>query len=200
MNGNQEETMPIPMEKSTETYTYADVLAWPADERWEIIEGVAFNMTPAPSRDHQEISGNLFFEIKKALKDKCKIYAAPFDVVLCPEEEARENAPNVVQPDISIICDPKKLDDKGCKGSPDFIAEILSISTAKKDLKTKRILYEKYRVPEYWILHPGEHIIMVYKLDKKKKYGEPEIYSSEDTIPLTLGGQTMNINLENLFP
>ncbi len=192
--------MPIPMEKGSETYTYADYLTWPDEEHWEIIEGIAYNMTPAPSRAHQEISGNLFFEIKKSLKGKCNIYSAPFDVVLCPEGEVHKNSPNVVQPDISVICDPKKLDDEGCKGSPDFIAEILSISTAKKDLKTKRILYEKYRVPEYWILHPGEHIIMVYKLDKKKKYGEPEIYSSEDKIPLTLGNQTMEINLEKLFP
>jgi len=192
--------MPIPLRKENERYTYADYVTWPGDERWELLDGIPFDMSPAPSRYHQEISGNLFFEIKKFLKDKkCKIYPAPFDVRLPERQQTDEETMTVVQPDISVICDPAKLDNKGCKGAPDFVVEIVSPDTVKKDMKYKLLLYEKHGVPEYWVVHPEENIVMVYKLNEKMQYNRAEIYSKDDQIELILKDGTITINLEAVF-
>jgi Uma2 family endonuclease len=192
--------MPIPLRKKNERYTYADYVTWPGDERWELLDGIPFDMSPAPSRYHQEISGNLFFEIKKFLKDKkCKIYPAPFDVRLPEGQQTDEETMTVVQPDISVICDPAKLDNKGCKGAPDFVVEIVSPDTVKKDMKYKLLLYEKHGVPEYWVVHPEENIVMVYKLNEKMQYNRAEIYSKDDQIELILKDGTIMINLEAVF-
>lgn len=194
--------MAVPLRKDDELFTYADYLGWPDDESWELIEGIPFDMSPAPSRYHQEILGNLFLELNKDPKSKerkCKIYVAPFDVRLPEAGQNDEETLTVVQPDISVICDPKKLDDKGCKGAPDFIIEITSPATAKKDMKYKLLLYEKHRVPEYWVVHPEEHIVMVYKLDAQHRYGRAEIFSKEDAVPLALKDGSIEINLESVF-
>lgn len=183
-------------------FTYADYVTWPDEERWELIEGIAFDMSPAPSRYHQEILGNLFLEINKLPGDKskkCKAFVAPFDVRLPEGNQSDEKTLNVVQPDISVICDPGKLDDKGCKGAPDFIVEITSPATAKKDMKYKLLLYEKHGIPEYWIVHPEEHIVMVYKLDEQGKYGRAEIFSKDDIVQLKLKDGVIEINLDAVF-
>jgi Uma2 family endonuclease len=187
---------------NNETFSYADYLAWPENERWELIEGIPFDMTPAPSRYHQDILGNFFLALNKASKDKekkCKIYVAPFDVRLPEGDQSDEEVLTVVQPDISVICDPGKLDDKGCKGAPDFIIEIVSPATAKKDMTLKLHLYEKHGVGEYWVVQPGERIVMVHKLNEQGTYGRAEVYSQEDAIPLTLQGNTTEINLASIF-
>jgi Uma2 family endonuclease len=191
--------VPVPLKKY-DVFTYADYLKWPESERWELIEGVPYDMTPAPSRYHQEISGNLFFEIKKFLKNKeCKIYTAPFDVRLPEENQTDEETMTIVQPDISIICDPAKLDDKGCKGAPDFIVEIVSPLTVKKDMKVKLLLYEKHGVPGYWVVHPEENIVMVHKLNEDRQYGRAEVFSREDKIELKLKDTSLEIDLESVF-
>jgi Uma2 family endonuclease len=192
--------MPVALRKDVERFTYAHYVTWPDEERWELIEGIPYDMSPAPSRYHQEILGNLFFEIKKFLKDKkCKVYAAPFDVRLPAHQQSDDETMTVVQPDISVICDPGKLDEKGCRGAPDFIVEITSPATAKKDLKNKLLLYEKHGVPEYWVIQPQEHIIMVYKLNEGKRYDRAEIFSKEDKIQLKLGEDTVETDLETIF-
>jgi Uma2 family endonuclease len=192
--------MPIPLRIDKERFTYADYVKWPDDETWELLDGIPFDMSPAPSRYHQEISGNLFFEVKKFLIDKkCKIYAAPFDVRLPEGQQTDEETMTVVQPDISVICDPAKLDNKGCKGAPDFVAEIVSPDTAKKDMKYKLLIYEKHGIPVYWVVHPEENIVMVYKLNEQKKYSRAEIYSKDDQIELILKDGTIMINLETVF-
>ncbi|MCP4138243.1 MAG: Uma2 family endonuclease [bacterium] len=174
--------MPIAV-KNDEIFTYGDYVTWPDDERWELIDGVAYNMGPAPTRWHQEIFGALFGELYLYLKGKkCKVYAAPFDVRFPEGKEKDDRVLTVVQPDISVICDKKKLDDKGCRGAPDLVIEILSPSTASKDVKEKFFLYQKHGVKEYWIIHPDEKIIEVFKSDKKGKYGAPEMYSFDDEI------------------
>ncbi|MCK4765370.1 MAG: Uma2 family endonuclease [Candidatus Aminicenantes bacterium] len=179
---------------------YADYLTWPEGERWELIEGVPFDMTPAPSRYHQEISINLSVVIKNFLKDKeCMIYAAPFDVRLPEGRQENDETQTVVQPDISVICDPEKLDDRGCVGAPDFIVEIVSPNTVKKDMKDKLLLYEKHGVPEYWVVHPAEHMVLVYKLDEQGRYGREEVYTKEDEIELVLNENPLTINLEEVF-
>jgi Uma2 family endonuclease len=192
--------MAVPLRKNDDLFTYGDYLKWPDDERWELIEGIPFDMSPAPSPYHQEILLNLSYEIKKYLKDKiCKIYVAPFDVRLPEKNQSDEEILTVVQPDISVICDPAKLDKRGCKGAPDFIVEILSPHTAVKDMKYKLILYERHGVPEYWIVQPDGKVVMVHKLNEQKKYGRAEIYGKDDTIPLKLKEGTIEINMGAVF-
>ena len=175
--------MSYPNRKENNSYTYKDYLEWPDDERWELIEGVAYDMTPSPSRMHQKISVALAAGLYQYLKGKnCEIYHAPFDVRLPEGEEEDDEIKTVVQPDIVVICDPSKLDEKGCKGSPDLIMEILSPSTASMDHITKLNLYEKNRVSEYWIIHPTDKIVMVYRLLENGKYGRAEVYSGVDKV------------------
>ena len=130
--------MALPAPKYEDTYTYADYLTWPEGERWELIEGVPYNMSPAPFRKHQGVVMELSRQIANFLNDKsCEVYSVPFDVRLLPDisqEDATrvddDDLTTVVQPDISIICDSEKLDERGCLGAPDVIIEVLSPSTA----------------------------------------------------------------------
>jgi len=161
-------------------YTYKDYINWSDEESWEIIDGTLYNMSPAPTRRHQKISGELFAAIHSYLKDKtCEVYSAPFDVRLSINNENDDDITNVVQPDISVICDLMKLDDKGCNGSPDLIVEIVSPSTLKKDLKEKFYLYEKVGVKEGGSI-TGAQIVDAQKIveetlqkTKKQKGGNP---------------------------
>ncbi len=146
--------MSVAVKERLGKFTYRDYLHWPDDERWELIDGVAYNMSPAPNRIHQKISGELHRQIANYLIGKqCEVYAAPFDVRLPATGEKNDEITTVVQPDITIVCDKSKLDKKGCKGSPDLVIEILSPYTAKKDMKEKHFLYEKFAVKEYWIVY-----------------------------------------------
>lgn len=166
-------------------YSYADYLTWDDDTRMELIEGIPYDMSPAPLRIHQEISMEISRQIANHLVDKpCKVYAAPFDVRLADPKAKDENIFNVVQPDIAIICDREKLDDKGCLGSPDLIMEVVSPSSVAKDMIKKLNLYEKFSVKEYWLIHPVDKIIMVYKLEELEKYARPIVYPFEEEIPL----------------
>jgi Uma2 family endonuclease len=164
-------------------YTYRVYREWDDTERWELIDGHAYNMTPAPSRAHQEICGELFRQFANYLTDKtCRVYSAPFDVRLPEGNEADDDIASVVQPDLSIVCDRTKLDDKGCKGSPDLIIEVISPSTARKDLKEKLPLYEKVGVREYWIVDPAAKTVMVFRQNGSTGFGRPDIYTEEDRI------------------
>ncbi|HOX92416.1 MAG TPA: Uma2 family endonuclease [Spirochaetales bacterium] len=141
--------------KAGQTFTVADWKAWPEGERWELINGEAFCMSPAPTRIHQKIAGELFYLLKQFLQKKpCEVLIAPIDVFLpdTPGEPPAETEDTVVQPDVLVVCDPEKLVDEGIRGAPDFIAEVLSPSTASKDLEIKKGLYEKHGVREYWIV------------------------------------------------
>jgi Uma2 family endonuclease len=174
-------------EKRDELFTYGDYLKWDDDERWELIDGVAYNMTPAPSRFHQKISLELILQLGNFFrKTPCDVYAAPFDVRLPEGDEADEAVRTVVQPDISVICDRSKLDDKGCKGSPDLIVEILSPSTARKDMKEKFVRYERAGVKEYWIVDPSGKIVTVFKLSSEGLFGRPDVYGKEDRIKISI--------------
>lgn len=191
--------MAIPERDQHIKYTYKEYLNWPHEERWEIIDGIPYNMSPAPSRKHQKISGELFAAIHNYLKDKtCEVYSAPFDVRLFIDNAIDEETTNVVQPDIAVICDPSKLDDRGCKGSPDLIIEIVSSSTLKKDLKEKFYLYERAGVKEYWIVYPDEKTIVSYILNENGKYGRPEVYSEENNIKVRVL-ESLEINLIDIF-
>lgn len=191
---------PSPRLKEHEHFTYADYLTWPDEERWELIEGVPYSMSPAPNRMHQKVSAVLFNQIFNHLKGKtCEAYSAPFDVRL-PEipTVSDEQIETVVQPDIVVICNPDKLDDRGCKGAPDLVIEILSPSTAEHDLKDKFYLYQRVGVLEYWIVNQTDKTLMIFKLNAAGEYGRPEMYGSRDMVAVPLLGD-LEINLAEVF-
>ena len=165
------------------SYTYADYLMWQFKERVELIKGKIFKMSPAPSSFHQDISGNLFFELRNFInKGSCKLYAAPFDVRLInfKESTADHQITTVVQPDLCVICDRSKIDEKGCIGAPDLIIEILSPGNSKKEMDIKYDLYEENGVQEYWIVNPSEKTIAVFVLQNQKYIGiKPLILDSK---------------------
>jgi Uma2 family endonuclease len=161
-------------------YSYADYAQWPEDERWELIDGVPYAMT-APQRLHQDIVFELGGQVRNYLQGKpCKGYTAPFDVRLPRQDEADAKVETVVQPDLSVICDPSKLDKQGCRGAPDWIVEVLSPSTALKDMDSKRSLYQRHGVQEYWIIHPEDRWILVYTLDTQGRYGQPDVFGMDE--------------------
>jgi Uma2 family endonuclease len=179
--------MALPIKKVEDKFTYKDYRQWPNHERWELIHGLAFNMSPAPSTRHQRIAKKLLLQFENFLLNKtCEVFQAPFDVRLPENNETDDEIAAVVQPDLSVICDPKKIDEKGCKGAPDLIVEILSPATAGKDMKEKLFLYEKHEVKEYWIVHPDENIIQLYKLGENGKYQFPLTYTDDDVIKTDL--------------
>ena len=190
--------MASPAEKNRK-FTYGDYLEWPDEERWELIAGEAFNMTPAPSRTHQKILLALADIFYNYLKDKsCEVYVAPFDVRLPEGDQSEKEINSVVQPDLTVICDPAKLDEKGCLGSPDLIIEIISPSTAAHDYIEKLALYERRQVPEYWIVHPIDKTVMVFLLNDRLEYGKPRIYAAEHEIQVGLFPDLM-IDLKKVF-
>ena len=132
---------------------------------------------------HQKVSSALLRGLFAHFeKHTCTVFHAPFDVRLVDQKKstkANKDIFTVVQPDICVICDESKLDDKGCLGAPDWIIEILSPGTAKKDLKIKFDLYEENGVREYWIVHPNDQYIQAYSLENGK-YGEMRLYTEED--------------------
>jgi len=179
-------------------YTYGDYLNWPDEIRCELIEGVIYDMT-APSRRHQQISMELATQIANFLRGKtCQVYAAPFDVRLPEKDEDDNDVITVVQPDIVIVCDLKKLDTRGCRGAPDFIAEILSPSTAAKDQIQKTDLYEKHGVREYWAIHPEDKMIFVRLSGKNGKYGIPAIHEGKGRLSVAVLPE-LEIDLDMIF-
>lgn len=183
----------------TKTYSYADYLKWQFDERIELIKGKIFTMTPAPNTYHQIVSGVVFNELYTYLKKKpCSVFSAPFDVRL-PRKSIEDNTIyTVIQPDICVICDPIKVDKKGCIGAPDIVVEILSPGNNKKELQNKFEVYEEALVAEYWIIHPDEHTFLKYVLDVENKYRAERLLTVGDEVrtPILPG---FILSLEEVF-
>jgi Uma2 family endonuclease len=156
------------------SYTYADYLKWQFQERLELLKGKIFKMSPAPSTRHQRISGICFGMIWTILDKKpcsCQVFSAPFDVRLIRKDKKTDKEIiTVVQPDICVICDENKIDERGCIGSPDLIIEILSPGYTKKEMKEKYEVYEESGVKEYWLVEPNDEIVLVYILNDEGKY------------------------------
>lgn len=198
--------MPLALKNSTERWTYKDYLTWPDDERWELIDGVAYPwngihaMSPGPELSHQSVSFEIARQIGNYLKGKkCRAFTAPFDVRLAENINQSDNyVDTVVQPDIIVVCDSEKLDRRGCNGAPDLVIEISSPSTGGKDLTVKYDLYEQHGVKEYWIIYPAEHTLLVYKLDENGKYSAPDRYAGDNMVPLPLLGDLV-IDLGEVF-
>jgi Uma2 family endonuclease len=164
-------------------YTYADYLKFEFEEMVELIKGKIYRMSPAPRVLHQKISRNLEVEIGYYLKGKkCQVFDAPIDVVLPIANNERNKATTIVQPDICIVCDPFIVEDKAIFGVPNWIIEILSESTAKKDMNEKYQVYEEAGVSEYWIVSPEYQTVEVFLLEngkyqRKALLGNTDIYS-----------------------
>lgn len=187
----------MPLPNPEQKYSYADYLTWDENERWEIINGGPY-LQAAPSRVHQEISGELYLQFGKYLKGKpCKMYHAPFCVRLDAEKN-NYDIKNVVEPDITIVCDSSKLDEKGCKGSPDMIIEISSPSTAKIDRVDKFNKYEKAGVKEYWVVEPDQKLVSVFLLQSNGRYGRTEMYTDEGKIKVSIFPD-LEIDLKPVF-
>ncbi len=150
----------------TKTYTYADYLTWEFDEFVELIKGRVMRPMAGPSRRHQDYSTNLLRQILPAMTGSvCRVYHAPFDVRLTTAgANGDQQIRTVVQPDICVVCDPAKLDDRGCVGAPDWIVEILLPSNTTRDTRIKFDLYEESGVQEYWIVYPGVKTVAAFTL------------------------------------
>lgn len=167
----------------SKSYTYADYLKWEFDERLELIKGRIFKMSPAPGRSHQELSLEIARQFANYLKDKsCKAYAAPFDVRLSRRSKADQEILTVVQPDICVICDLSKLDERGCLGAPDIVVEILSPGNNKKELRNKYEVYEETGVKEYWIVSPQDKTFLKYTLSGEGKFTASRLMTTGDEV------------------
>jgi Uma2 family endonuclease len=147
-------------------YTYADYLSWDIEEMVELIKGKVFKRAAAaPSRIHQRVTGNLLTELNMFLKGKtCQAYSAPFDVRLPVKSKNDDKIYTVVQPDICVVCDLNKLDDRGCIGAPDLVVEVLSPGNKQLELQHKYEVYEVSGVKEYWLMDALGNTLLIYTL------------------------------------
>ncbi len=153
------------------SYTYADYLLWQFEERVELIRGKLFRMSPAPADGTKLCSRRIAsFQIEPFFKKQpCQVFLAPFDVRL-PISRRKGQDTTVVQPDLCVICDPEKLDERGCAGAPDLIIEILSPGNSKKEMREKFEVYEEAGVREYWLVNPSDNVVLIYVLNEAGKY------------------------------
>lgn len=197
--------MVVPKGDKDGLFTYRDYLSWPDDERWELIHGVAYNMSPAPARRHQGILSYFSHRFVSHFDGGlCSVYIAPFDVLLPDPGKftSEEESDTVVQPDLVVVCDSTKLTRQGCTGAPDLVLEILSPATAFKDMEDKRHLYERHGVREYWIINPGNDTLMVYSMAPeaaaKPRFQKPVLYTAGDTVSPGIFPE-LSIDLDRVF-
>lgn len=182
-------------------YTYRDYKTWGEDFRCELWYGQPVMMSPAPRRRHQELLGNLYKQISRYLEGKpCQVYLAPLDVFLVEGDESLEDCDLVLQPDLMVVCDQNKLIDEGIRGSPDFIIEILSHTTAMRDQSEKKVLYESRGVREYWVANPETLEVFRYVLDQGR-YGLPRpAFLNEGAEAAIFQGMTLKVDMEAQGP
>ena len=184
----------------TKTYSYAEYLTWQFTERVELFKGYIRQMA-APGSKHQRILGAVGNDLYTFFrKQPCAVYYAPFDVRLYNRKKsilADKDVYTVVQPDICVICDVAKVDNKGCNGSPDLIIEILSPSNQKTDIKDKYSLYEENGVLEYWIVYPNDGVVHQFVL-KDDKYYQHGVFTEQEFISPFLFPD-LSIDLSEVF-
>lgn len=171
------------LKRDSDYHTYADYLVWSRTYGDELVNGTAYvREPPSPTRTHQEIVGELFLQIYRALEGRStRVYVAPLDVRLPKSTEADDLVDTVVQPDVFIVSDLRKVDERGVRGAPDWLAEVLSPSTARHDEVIKLPAYERAGVREVWLVRPIELTVAIYKAEAGR-YGPATI--------LELKGQT----------
>lgn len=173
-------------------HTLKDYYELPKERRAELIDGVFYDMA-APGGIHQDILlilGSLFREHIRKNKGGCKVYVAPRDVQLDPQDEK-----TIVQPDVLVVCDRKKITERCILGAPDFIAEILSPSTREKDLHLKAAKYSGAGVREYWIIDPEKGIILVYRFTESRF---PACFSFADSISVGIWDDRLQIDFSSI--
>jgi len=178
--------------KAGEKFTLEQWRTWPEGERWELIGGVAYAMSPAPRVPHQSLVVRLIHDIYEFLDGKsCQPFVAPVDVFL-PKGDP-DSSDTVVQPDVFVVCDPDKIEDDGIHGAPDFVVEVLSDSTAYKDMTAKKALYEHSGVREYWLVNPGSGSVFRYVLKDGHFGPATEILKGDAVESVTLPGFTWHV-------
>lgn len=166
-------------------YSYADYLTWQFDDAVELVKGKIIAMSPAPSAKHQRIVTELGGQLYVFFRDKpCRLFFAPFDVRLYDRRKsivASQEIYSVVQPDLCVICDKSKIDEKGCLGAPDWVVEILSAGNSKQEMQIKYQLYQESGVKEYWMVYPYEQAVHQFVLDEQANaYQLTAMYSGDD--------------------
>jgi len=188
----------MPLTNNAKEYTYSDYMKWPENERWEIIDGVAY-MQAAPTWQHQSISGELYRQFSNYLIGKqCSVFSAPFDLCLKEAEQDEDDINKVVQPDLVVICDENKLRKTGYFGVPLLVIEISSPATSRRDRVYKFNMYEKAGVKEYWIVDPDGKFVDVFSLQENGRYGRPEIFTDENKITVNVF-EDLEIDLSKVF-
>jgi Uma2 family endonuclease len=162
--------------RDAQYHTYGDYLIWSRTSGDELIDGTAYvKEPPAPSMSHQAIAGELYRQVANALKGTpWRVFVAPVDVRLPKSTERDEEVDTVVQPDVFITRGLKKIDPRGLRGAPDWLAEVLSPSTARYDQTVKIAAYERSGVPEVWLINPADRTVAIYRLEEGH-YGRPTI-------------------------
>ncbi|WP_348823977.1 Uma2 family endonuclease [Flavobacterium aestuarii] len=181
-------------------YSYADYLTWQFQEKLELIKGKIFKMSPAPSTTHQRISRKLTgIMINAFKKHSCELFIAPFDVRLLDKKKSKldQEIYTVIQPDLCVICDDSKIDERGAIGAPDLVIEILSPGNSNKEMKYKFDLYEEAGVLEYWIVNPADKTVFIYVLKENQFIGMHPLIE-EDNIQSKLFPE-LDFKLESIF-
>lgn len=188
--------MPQPQKKQ---YSYADLLEWNENIRYELYDGLPVALA-SPSSAHQMISGDLFSQFYAFLKGKeCRVFSAPLDVRLFEKRgDSPESVSTVVQPDLMVVCDKSKIDRYGISGAPDLIVEIASDSTRRIDRLTKFNLYQRAGVREYWIVDPSARTVSVCLLTDGA-YRTTNVYSAGSMVPVGILSKC-RIDLSTVFP
>jgi Uma2 family endonuclease len=168
--------MPGPPTKAgASRYTWSDYQNWPDEERWEIIAGAPFAMSPAPSTQHQQVAGRLFSRLERALGGTpCRTFIAPTDLKLSDAD--------VVQPDILVICDPTRIKPTHVEGPPLLVVEVLSPATATRDLREKKSLYESSGVKEYLVVDPMEHYAVRFLLGADGSFDKGSVIAADEML------------------
>ena len=178
----------------TKTYSYFDYLSWKFQERVELYRGKIYEMSPAPTSKHQRLLGKINYPLYSFLEGKkCEVFQAPFDVRLQRNTNDKKNI-TVVQPDICVICDPYKIDERGCNGAPDLVVEILSPGNSKNEMKQKFELYEEAGVLEYWIVEPEKEIVLQYLLENGQYTNHRPLVSDDILVSKVLEGFCLDLN------
>jgi Uma2 family endonuclease len=175
------------LKHDTRHYTYADYLTWTDSPDRELVNGTAYvREPPAPVWTHQAIVGELHRQAANALEQTpCRVFVAPVDVLLPKSSETDDLVDTVVQPDVLIVSDLQKLDDvRAVRGAPDWIAEVLSPTTARYDQTVKLRAYERAGVREVWLVHPIARTVAIYRLEEGH-YGRASLLELKGQTPLT---------------
>lgn len=187
--------------KEEERFSYAHYLTWDDGKRGELIDGIAFDIAPGAGVEHQDVLGALHLLLGNHLHGKpCRVFLPPFDLALPEHPDDPDSAIfDVVQPDLMVVCDKKKITPRGIRGAPDLVVEILSPSSSARDLREKFDLYQRAGVKEYWVISPHERFVQVFTLGDTARYGAPTVWTPPDTLAVGVLPE-LTIDLAEVFP